>query len=109
MLFKLKKHFASCIELHPEYENACFLQDVQTEVPSHLLHLKGELEKSRLMVSVQECQAELARENRSVLSMGSERLIKEHRVRATSITPLYTLFLCFEIGNTYVGFFVDVF
>lgn len=71
-----------------------FLQDVQTEIPSHLLHLKVELEKSRLMASVQECQAELARENRSLPSMGSERLIKEHRVRATSITPLYKHSFC---------------
>uniref|UniRef100_A0A673K6M2 Calponin-homology (CH) domain-containing protein n=1 Tax=Sinocyclocheilus rhinocerous TaxID=307959 RepID=A0A673K6M2_9TELE len=55
-------------------------KDVQTEVPSHLLHLKVELEKSRLMASVQECQAEVARENRSLPSMGSERLIKEHRM-----------------------------
>ncbi|RXN33841.1 nesprin-1 isoform X3 [Labeo rohita] len=55
-------------------------KDVQTEIPSHLLHLKVELEKSRLMASVQECQAELARENRSLPSMGSERLIKEHRM-----------------------------
>uniref|UniRef100_A0A8C2F311 Calponin-homology (CH) domain-containing protein n=1 Tax=Cyprinus carpio TaxID=7962 RepID=A0A8C2F311_CYPCA len=55
-------------------------KDVQTEIPSHLLHLKVELEKSRLMASVQECQAELARENRSLPSMGSERLIKERRM-----------------------------
>uniref|UniRef100_A0A672NAB1 Nesprin-1-like n=1 Tax=Sinocyclocheilus grahami TaxID=75366 RepID=A0A672NAB1_SINGR len=55
-------------------------KDVQTEIPSHLLHLKVELEKCRLKASVQECQAELARENRSLPSMGSERLIKEHRM-----------------------------
>ncbi|XP_056332375.1 LOW QUALITY PROTEIN: nesprin-1 [Danio aesculapii] len=55
-------------------------KDIQTEFPYHLLHLKVDLEKSRLMTSLQECQAELARENRSLPSVGSERLIKEHRM-----------------------------
>lgn len=56
-------------------------QDLQTEVPYHLLQLKVEVERGRLMSSLQECQAELARENRSVPGVGSERLIREHRVR----------------------------
>lgn len=55
-------------------------QDIQTDTPFHLLHLKVEVEKSKLMVSLQECQAEVTRENRHLASMGSERLIKEHRV-----------------------------
>lgn len=33
------------------------------------------------MVSLQECQSELTRENRHLAGMGSERLVKEHRVR----------------------------
>lgn len=85
MCLKVSGRTTSFIELNQQYENACFLQDVQTEIPYHLLQLKVELEKSRLMTSLQECQAELARENRSLPSMGSERLIKEHRVRATCI------------------------
>lgn len=66
-----------------------FLQDVQTEIPFHLLHLKVELEKSRLLTSLQECQSELARENRSLPSVGSERLIKEHRVRPSVKSLLF--------------------
>lgn len=38
------------------------------------------MEKSKLMALLQECQAELTRENRHLASTGSERLIKEHRV-----------------------------
>lgn len=33
-----------------------------------------------MMALLQECQAELTRENRHLASTGSERLIKEHRV-----------------------------
>ncbi|KAF1374585.1 hypothetical protein PFLUV_G00230620 [Perca fluviatilis] len=54
-------------------------KDIQTEAPFHLLHLKVEVERSKLMVLLQECQAEVTRENRHLASMGSERLIKEHR------------------------------
>uniref|UniRef100_A0A3B1IR95 Calponin-homology (CH) domain-containing protein n=1 Tax=Astyanax mexicanus TaxID=7994 RepID=A0A3B1IR95_ASTMX len=54
-------------------------KDVQTEIPYHLLNLKVEVEHSRLMASLQECQSELTRENRSLPGMGSERLVKEHR------------------------------
>ncbi|TRY83459.1 hypothetical protein DNTS_016204 [Danionella cerebrum] len=55
-------------------------KDVQTEIPNHLLRLKVDQEKIRLMTSLQECESELARENRSLPSVGSERLIKEHRM-----------------------------
>uniref|UniRef100_A0A8C7CRJ2 Spectrin repeat containing, nuclear envelope 1b n=1 Tax=Oncorhynchus kisutch TaxID=8019 RepID=A0A8C7CRJ2_ONCKI len=54
-------------------------KDVQTEAPYHLLQLKVEVEGSKLMVSLQECQSELTRENRHLSGMGSERLVKEHR------------------------------
>ncbi|XP_037550764.1 nesprin-1 [Nematolebias whitei] len=54
-------------------------KDIQTDSPFHLLHLKVEVERNKLMASLQECQAELTRENRHLTSMGSERLIKEHR------------------------------
>lgn len=37
------------------------------------------------MLSLQECQAEVTRENRHLASMGSERLIKEHRVSAEQL------------------------
>lgn len=55
-------------------------QDIQTDSPFHLLRLKVEVEKGKLMVLLQDCQAELTRENRHLPSTGSERLIKEHRV-----------------------------
>lgn len=55
-------------------------QDIQTDAPFHILHLKVEVERSKLMMLLQECQAEVTRENRHLASMGSERLIKEHRV-----------------------------
>ncbi|KAJ8275253.1 hypothetical protein COCON_G00098780 [Conger conger] len=54
-------------------------KDVQAESPYHLLHLKVEVERSRLTGSLQECRAELARENKALPSSGSERLVKEHR------------------------------
>lgn len=60
----------------------CIFQDIQTEAPFHLIHLKVEVEKSKLTVLLQECQAEVTRENRHLANMGSERLIKEHRVSA---------------------------
>lgn len=55
-------------------------QDIQSDAPFHLLHLKVEVERSKLMSSLQECQAEVTRENRHLASMGSERLTTEHRV-----------------------------
>lgn len=55
-------------------------QDIQTDAPFHLIHLKVEVERSKLMVLLQGCQAEVTRENRHLAGMGSERLIKEHRV-----------------------------
>lgn len=55
-------------------------QDIQTDSPFHLLRLKVEVEKDKLMMLLQDCQAELIRENRHLPSMGSERLVKEHRV-----------------------------
>lgn len=65
-----------------ESDVAVFLisQDIQTDAPFHLLHLKVESERSKLMLSLQECQGEVTRENRHLASMGSERLVKEHRV-----------------------------
>lgn len=55
-------------------------QDIQTDSPFHILRLKVDIEKDKLMVLLQDCQAELIRENRHLPSMGSERLVKEHRV-----------------------------
>uniref|UniRef100_A0A3B3D5A7 Nesprin-1 spectrin repeats region domain-containing protein n=1 Tax=Oryzias melastigma TaxID=30732 RepID=A0A3B3D5A7_ORYME len=54
-------------------------KDMQTDVPLHLLRLQVEAERSRLELSLQECQAELTRENRHLVGVGSERLLKEHR------------------------------
>lgn len=55
-------------------------QDIQTDSPFHLLRLKVDVEKDKLMVLLQDCQTELVRENRHLPSMGSERLVKDHRV-----------------------------
>lgn len=55
-------------------------QDMQTDAPLHLLHVQVEAERSRLELSMQECKAELTRENRHLVGVGSERLLKEHRV-----------------------------
>lgn len=63
--------------------SSSFTQDIQTDTPFHLIHLKVEVEKSKLMALLQECQTELTRENRHLSSTGSERLIKEHRVSST--------------------------
>lgn len=51
-----------------------------------MLHLKIEVEKNRFLACVEECRAELDREAKLVSQEGSEKLIKEHRVRA-SPTP----------------------
>lgn len=48
---------------------------------SHLLHLKVEVEQSRVAVILQDCRAELDREMRALSgTCTSERVIKEHRV-----------------------------
>lgn len=58
-----------------------FTQDIQGEVPSHLLRLKVEVEQSRVAVIIQDCRAELDREMRALSgTCTSERVIKEHRV-----------------------------
>lgn len=79
-------------DIHVQYAVQCVLsrvclilpvlsQDIQGEVPSHLLRLKVEVERSRVAVILQDCRAELDREMH-VLSgtCTSERVIKEHRV-----------------------------
>lgn len=58
-----------------------FPQDIQGEVPSHLLRLKVEVERSRVAVIIQDCRAELDREMQALSgTCTSERVIKEHRV-----------------------------
>lgn len=58
-----------------------FQQDVQGEVPSHLLHLKVEVERSQIDVIIQDCRTELDREMQALSgTCTSERVIKEHRV-----------------------------
>ena len=56
-------------------------QDIQGEVPSHLLRLKVEVERRRVVVILQDCRAELDREMQALSgTCTSERVIKEHRV-----------------------------
>jgi len=56
-------------------------QDIQAEAPFHLLRLRVETERRLVMTTLQECRIELKREDKSLLTAGSERTIKEHRVR----------------------------
>ncbi|XP_076011028.1 nesprin-1-like [Genypterus blacodes] len=64
-------------------------KDIQGEVPSHLLCLKVEVERSHVAVILQDCRAELDREMQ-VLSgtCTSERVIKEHRTFFRERHPL---------------------
>lgn len=57
------------------------LQDIQMEAPFHLQRLKVEAERGRAGAVLQECRAELARENQALTTTGSETVIREHRVR----------------------------
>ncbi|XP_073672409.1 nesprin-1-like [Paramisgurnus dabryanus] len=54
-------------------------KDIQAEAPPHLLRLQVETERRLVMATLQECKAELTREDKALLTVGSERLIKEHR------------------------------
>lgn len=57
------------------------MQDLQGEVPSHLLRLKVEVERNRVAVILQDSRAELDRELQALSgTCTSERVIKEHRV-----------------------------
>ncbi|XP_025939722.1 nesprin-1-like [Apteryx rowi] len=53
-------------------------KDLQTEAPYHLIHLKIEVQKSKLLVTVEECKAELARQNKVLSREGNEKMIEEH-------------------------------
>uniref|UniRef100_A0A8C3KS51 Calponin-homology (CH) domain-containing protein n=1 Tax=Calidris pygmaea TaxID=425635 RepID=A0A8C3KS51_9CHAR len=55
-------------------------KDLQTEAPYHLIHLKIEIQKSRFLVTVEECKAELARQNKVLSREGNERMIEEHKL-----------------------------
>lgn len=59
----------------------CFPQDIQGEVPSHLLRLKVEVEQNRVAVIIEDYRAELDREMQALSgTCTSEQVIKEHRV-----------------------------
>ncbi|KAF3849913.1 hypothetical protein F7725_019632 [Dissostichus mawsoni] len=56
-------------------------KDIQSEVPSHLLRLKVEVEWSRVAVIIKDCRSELDREMQALSgTCTSERVIKEHRL-----------------------------
>ena len=48
-----------------------------------MLRLKIDVEKNRFLACVEECRTELDRETKLVPQEGSEKIIKEHRVRHT--------------------------
>lgn len=56
------------------------MQDLQSEAPYHLLRLKIEVEKSKFLTLVQECHAELTRQQELVAKESSEKIIREHKV-----------------------------
>uniref|UniRef100_A0A663MJY0 Spectrin repeat containing nuclear envelope protein 1 n=1 Tax=Athene cunicularia TaxID=194338 RepID=A0A663MJY0_ATHCN len=53
-------------------------KDLQTEAPYHLIHLKVEVQKSKFLVTVEECKAELVRQNKVLSREGNEKMIEEH-------------------------------
>lgn len=56
-------------------------QDIQSEVPSHLLRLKVEVEQNQVAVIIEDCKTELDREMQTLSgTFTSELVIKEHRV-----------------------------
>lgn len=58
-----------------------FPQDIQSEIPSHLLRLKVEVEQNRVAATLADCRGELDREMRALSgTCTSERVLKEHRV-----------------------------
>lgn len=59
-----------------------------------MLHLKIDVEKNRFLASVEECRTELDRETTLVPQEGSEKIIKEHRVRLTHPTRGHTKSHC---------------
>uniref|UniRef100_A0A8C1K642 Spectrin repeat containing, nuclear envelope 1a n=1 Tax=Cyprinus carpio TaxID=7962 RepID=A0A8C1K642_CYPCA len=63
-------------------------KDIQAEAPSHLLRLRVETERRLVMAMLQECQVELKREDKALLTAGSERMIKEHRAFFRQKNPL---------------------
>uniref|UniRef100_A0A8C2DGG1 Spectrin repeat containing, nuclear envelope 1a n=1 Tax=Cyprinus carpio TaxID=7962 RepID=A0A8C2DGG1_CYPCA len=63
-------------------------KDIQAEAPSHLLRLRVETERHLVMAMLQECQVELKREDKALLTAGSERMIKEHRAFFRQKNPL---------------------
>lgn len=64
-------------------------KDMQSEVPSHLLRLKVDVERSRVAVILQDCRAELHREMEALSgTCTSERVIKEHRTFFRERKPL---------------------
>ncbi|MEQ2294229.1 hypothetical protein AMECASPLE_001811, partial [Ameca splendens] len=64
-------------------------KDLQTEVPSHLLRLKVDAERSRVALILQDCRAELEREIQALSdTCTSERVIKEHRTFFRERKPL---------------------
>ncbi|KAJ7342117.1 hypothetical protein JRQ81_009049, partial [Phrynocephalus forsythii] len=63
-------------------------KDLQSEAPYHLLHLKIEVEKSKFLASVEECQAELARQQDLMSKESSEKIIREHKLLFGDKGPL---------------------
>ncbi|XP_039981906.1 nesprin-1-like [Xiphias gladius] len=64
-------------------------KDIQGEVPSHLLRLKVDVERSRVAVILQDCRTELDREMQALSgTCTSERVIKEHRTFFRERKPL---------------------
>lgn len=63
------------------HHSVFFFKDIQAEAPSHLLRLRMETERRFVMATLQDCRVELKREEKALPAAGSEKMIKEHRVR----------------------------
>uniref|UniRef100_A0A8C1U557 Spectrin repeat containing, nuclear envelope 1a n=1 Tax=Cyprinus carpio TaxID=7962 RepID=A0A8C1U557_CYPCA len=86
-----RKHNVFLWATGPAYFKCLFkgqLKDIQAEAPSHLLRLRVETERRLVMTILQECWAELKREDKALLIDGSEKIIKEHRAFFKQKNPL---------------------
>ncbi|XP_037541085.1 nesprin-1 [Nematolebias whitei] len=64
-------------------------KDLQAEVPSHLLHLKVDVERNRVALILRDCREELDREIQALSgTCTSERVIKEHNTFFKERKPL---------------------
>lgn len=72
--------WVTCAILLLTFPCLCGVQDLQSEVPYHLLRLKVEVEENKFHGTVEDCRAELARQQELMSKENSEKIIREHKV-----------------------------